>query len=461
MGTFEIQRSTRLPSAAPLPRANINVDTGEQYIGAALERLGQTMFTLGEERKRARDTLELSSMQRQDTEIRLDAERQIRELQDPEDADAINKIWQDAQSARDSIQSKDGGVNQSFQVYRNGLDPQWSDKFHNVVGQRQRQSLTDNLDIEVRAAMETGDAKKIGVLYQTGLNANLYDKKTFDRMMDNIPTDMALAQADRSLDIDDPASAVTALDNVDVKSLDDARRETYKTLKIRSDKSKKIQDESLRQEIWDFITEKKYRTAQLLVDSSSLDTTGSGGKQQMTNMINSAMDRDYALTNAKTAAAENKAKNAIDNLEIGNSIMNASVEMGIDLDYTKWTPSKIWGLVKPDGSGIGSKVASRLVKRWQGYADEDASLTNPIAKKYISQANSVYQSGVFGNVGKTSSSNRFLAFKAQIENYIQSKGDSLTEQDMFKFWSDQLNYATGAGFWTAKPSGAEILGIPE
>lgn len=55
MGTFEIQRSTRLPSIAPLPRANMNVDTGEGAIGQAVAGVGQTLKMIGEKRDQMTD----------------------------------------------------------------------------------------------------------------------------------------------------------------------------------------------------------------------------------------------------------------------------------------------------------------------------------------------------------------------------------------------------------------------
>ena len=55
MGTFEIQRSTRLPSVVPLPRANMDVDTGAGDIGQAITGLGQTLKLINDKREQMTD----------------------------------------------------------------------------------------------------------------------------------------------------------------------------------------------------------------------------------------------------------------------------------------------------------------------------------------------------------------------------------------------------------------------
>ena len=112
--------------------------------------------------------------------------------------------------------------------------------------------------------------------------------------------------------------------------------------------------------------------------------------------------------------------------------------------------------------GLGAKQASRLVSRWKAnQPGGDKASMNPIAKKYISQVNTLYTAEVFGDTDDIDTANRKLAFMAQIEAYIEQEGSSLTEQKMFDFWSKQLSYATGEGFWVPKPSAREILGIAD
>ena len=180
-------------------------------------------------------------------------------------------------------------VQQAYQKYRNRVSPMQAEKYQNEVGKMQKVYVKSNFETNYRKMGESGNVDGMGVLLESA--KILFPKPEWDDLNANKEVDALIWQADKSMDMEDFDNSLVAVNQIDMNTLSDSRREAVKSLKIRASAGKSVKDEVLRQEIWDLMSDKKYKTAQLMVDSSALDTTGQGGKQQMTSMINSALQR--------------------------------------------------------------------------------------------------------------------------------------------------------------------------
>jgi len=206
--TYGTGALTREPS---LPRAQIDVRTGEEQIGQAMGELGGALFEIGQKIENAENAMELSTFQRQSDETWNAAYDTILTTPDPE---ARQEIFIKATQDASALKSKRDKVNNAYQMYLNDTIPRWQASFNTVDRNMRIQSARDQLEINGQAALETGDLQKYYKDLSLGLSTGLITKVEHDAKVKSAPVDSVLAQARIAIGSQDPIQIQMAIDGL-------------------------------------------------------------------------------------------------------------------------------------------------------------------------------------------------------------------------------------------------------
>ena len=130
-------------------------------------------------------------------------------------------------------------VRLAYKNYLNGAIPQRIESFRNMVGKKERDFYESKAKFEGDRMLEEGNFVGYETLHRTRLDAGSIQQPEYDYLVGGMQVDSLLMQADRYMDMEDPANAMIALNQIDITTLDDARRESYKQTKLNVEASLK------------------------------------------------------------------------------------------------------------------------------------------------------------------------------------------------------------------------------
>jgi len=140
-------------------------------------------------------------------------------------------------------------VRLAYRNYLNGAMPQRIESFRNTVGKKERDFYASKAKVESGRMLENGNFLGYEALQRSQLDAGNIEQPEYDYLIGGMQVDSLLMQADRSMDMEDPSNALVALNQIDIKSLDDPRREKYKALQATAREQKKVDTDNLQSEV--------------------------------------------------------------------------------------------------------------------------------------------------------------------------------------------------------------------
>ena len=124
-------------------------------------------------------------------------------------------------------------VRLAYRNYLNGAMPQRIESFRNMVGKKERDFYASKAKVESGRMLENGNFLGYEALQRSQLDAGNIEQPEYDYLIGGMQVDSLLMQADRSMDMLDIEGAITALNRIDEKSLDDNRRGAFGTVRDR------------------------------------------------------------------------------------------------------------------------------------------------------------------------------------------------------------------------------------
>ena len=140
-------------------------------------------------------------------------------------------------------------VRLAYRNYLNGAMPQRIESFRNMVEKKERDFYASKAKVESGRMLENGNFLGYEALQRSQLDAGNIEQPEYDYLIGGMQVDSLLMQADRSMDMEDPSNALVALNQIDIKSLDDPRREKYKALQATAREQKKVDTDNLQSEV--------------------------------------------------------------------------------------------------------------------------------------------------------------------------------------------------------------------
>ena len=213
MAQFPIVYSETLPPGeGSAVRANLDVSTGAEAIGAGMMALGGAFEKIAD----AKDAIELSTLRRTFDEKSYVAFNEYSKTGDEEARKVIVQKWsQDIER----IQSKSARVNREFLIHKNSTLPHWGDAFAKQELAIQARQADDAAEVSIQKAMEYNDqlgaAKEIMKLAHLG---RISQAKAEQRIVD-LPNDTKLQMARVAAGKGDLTGAENLLADADEKTM--------------------------------------------------------------------------------------------------------------------------------------------------------------------------------------------------------------------------------------------------
>jgi len=432
MAQFDIQYAQGVPDVVRQPRANMNVDTGAGQIGNAVAQFGNNLNGIAQKYRQADNALEFSTMKRRYDEFGSAAMSGLQNVSDPVEA---QKIIDQYQKDVSSLQSKNGEVNQEFQIHVNDTATRWTDAFAGTIEKNKVKQLNDEFDANYQGYLEQGDYAGANELLDNLTVAGSITKTKADDRRKTFFGDTLLAQADRLINTGDAASLkraegiienmpkLTAKDGKpiqftgqQIETMDALRTNLYAT-QNRVNGALKVQQDK---EQWELYKKSEDGTlTQSMLDKSVI----------------SADEKRQIWSNYQTAQYQ-KAKAGISSLEEGDPSVLANLNAIIDLAPEKINEAGIYAATQ---NGLGTKHVTGLVDRYRkNIADKD-----PVDKKYKAQLASLYEAKLFGEKIKPETSDAYMKVQGELDTFLSTKP---TDEQAQKYFSELIRKKVRGGW---------------
>jgi len=232
MANFPIQYAKELPTGrAAVAPAHIDVRTGEEEIGRAVSELGGALFETGQriaktkleaEKKIAAEQLkskkkiedaqkamEFSTFKRKDEEFRLSALEALKAPGfDVNDDEAVAALREKTNADRNALKSKWQSVNDSYRMYRNGIDPRWNVEFEGVLQDIKAKNVKDEFNLNAENLLGKGKMLEYQTLLETSLATDVISKAEYDFRTKSAPNDSILQQMRIQIGNNNPQIAI-------------------------------------------------------------------------------------------------------------------------------------------------------------------------------------------------------------------------------------------------------------
>jgi hypothetical protein len=231
MAQFPIQKSSYSPSGTVgAVQAHLNVDTGAELIGQAIERLGNQGIQFAEKMQDAKDTVETSTMKRKYDETMFKA-HQVASMA-PDDKVA-NDILVQAQKDVEGIQSKSGRVNNAFKAHVNNTMGQWEESFATQALGIKKRNVKDESQINIEAHLKTGALSEAAKEYAHLQAFGIITPAEMEQSIKELPAESQLVQANDSL-ISDPVGTMAKLEAMDTKNMTESQVTRMESLRTKA-----------------------------------------------------------------------------------------------------------------------------------------------------------------------------------------------------------------------------------
>ncbi len=193
MGQFDIEYATRTPQGgAAGVRANLDVSTGAEAIGGAIQRLGGVLLDIDIANQKSQQAMELSTFQRKDEEVKASA---LQTLLSPDfdinDEDAIVKLKEKTDTDRTGQTSKSGRVNFLYSIHLDKTSPNWDKKFFDEIRGIKAGNAKDDFKLNSESFLAKGDLvnyqQLVNRAFETGVITRTEQKyRTENALIDSV-----------------------------------------------------------------------------------------------------------------------------------------------------------------------------------------------------------------------------------------------------------------------------------
>ncbi len=193
VGQFDIDYATRTPQRGPAGvRANLDVSTGAEAIGGAIQRLGGVLLDIDIAIQQSQQAMELSTFQRKDEESKASA---LQTLLSPDfdinDEDAIVKLKEKTDTDRTGQTSKHGRVNFLYGLHLDKTGPQWDKKFFDEIRGIKAGNAKDDFNLNSESFLAKGDLgnyqQLVNRAFETGVITRTEQKyRTENALIDSV-----------------------------------------------------------------------------------------------------------------------------------------------------------------------------------------------------------------------------------------------------------------------------------
>lgn len=309
MADFPIQYAETLPTGrAAVARADLDVRTGAEEMARAVSGLGAALFESGRRIADAQKAMEFSTFKRREEEFRLSALQALTAPGfDANDDEAVLALKEKTNTDRDTLTSKWQSVNDTYQMYRNEIDPRWEVQFEGALQDIKARNVKDEFNLNAENLLGKGKLLEYQTLLEISLATDVISKAEYDFRTKSAPNDSILQQMDVQIDLGNPQGAIELSKQIADPSPDQIKV-LGKLLRIVS-KQNEENLEVTHQEYWQLLQVGNFDAleAKLNDPANVLPVTGDGGKNWWRNLI-AKREETLAQTDLK---AQSKVADAI------------------------------------------------------------------------------------------------------------------------------------------------------
>lgn len=287
MAKFPIRFAETLPTGrAAVARADLDVRTGAEEMARAVSGLGAALFESGQRIADAQKAMEISTFKRTEEEFRLSALQAVRAPGfDVNDDEAVLALKEKTNTDRDALNSKWQSVNDTYQMYRNEIDPRWEIEFEGALQDIKARNVKDEFSLNAENLLGKGKMLEYQTLLEISLATDVISKAEYDFRTKNAPNDSILQQMRIQIGNNNPQVAIELSGQMTDPSADQM---DYRDRLLNS--VGKLNDANLEvahQEYWQLLQAGRLDELERKINdpANPLPVTGAGGKNWWRNLI--------------------------------------------------------------------------------------------------------------------------------------------------------------------------------
>lgn len=185
-----IQYAETVPEVVRMPRAAMDVSTGQEAIARGLMQFGGALAGIADDIYQQESAAEYSELKRQVDERGYAT---FNSVSGDEEADV--KLWENFQKDLATLQSKRPNVQAALQSHINEVMPNWKDSFNKNHLAIRKKNAHAKFELEGGSALASGNLQEYYQQLNTRLALKDITQAEFDFKMKNAPNDSVLAQA--------------------------------------------------------------------------------------------------------------------------------------------------------------------------------------------------------------------------------------------------------------------------
>lgn len=428
-GTFPLTFNQELPSGrAGAPIADPSrLARGGQEIAAAVFQVGKKALALDQFIQEAKGTLDLTNLQRQDSEFKnaaLDA------LDSPDldifDDDAITAIKEKADTDRTAQVSKYDTANFNYQNHLGKTSAAWDKSFADRVNEIRTGNLRDNFELNAEDLLGRGDVGGYKTLIANMRNTGVITQTEADYRTKNADTDSILKQASRHLERGNTEFAAGLLNQVDIRKLSiDQLKYRNKLLKATTQTS----EEQTNGAIAEVVVQKDNLKGATVLEKTA---AAQDMKQSLIDagVTGNALERWFGILD-KWAGGDTDATEEYD----PKAYLRVSAQVMLNPD--KITPTQIYALVGlGKEGGITTDQAQAFVKLLgTNLKKPGGSTPKEVYNRYQSILLKWYNTGAVYGGGIVEQADKFTAMADKLTTFYTENEDA-TVAEFDSFWEE-------------------------
>ena len=388
-GMFPITYSEELPGVQSAVIADVSklVRPGAELLAQEVEQAGKKLVIVGEAIQEAKSKLELTNLQRQDSEFRNAA---INALDSPDldifDDEKVAELKAKVDADRTTQVSKYDAANLAYQSYLNQTSAGWNDAFAERVNEIRSDNLRDNYELNAESLLEGGDIAGYMQLITDMRNTGVISQAEFDYQKKNAHTNSIFAQSAKNLEQGNLGMSELLLNSLDVKKLDTTQlKYRNKLLKATQQTSKEQTDTAISEMV---LLKDKHRNATILekqaIGIKMKEMAVAGG------LVGDDRNRWFGIIDEWVGGGT-------DATEEYDPKMYAAVNAQVMLEPDALTDRQIYSLVGlGTEGGITTKQAETLTKLRKTNSEDVSSVNTEISRRYQTILKGMHNAELFG-----------------------------------------------------------------